>query len=207
MSELEAQFRERRLKVLVPLAERLQKFIEGCLKGAPRIDRVATRVKGVDRFVQKALKKKDDGTAKYSDPLSQIQDQIGARIVTFYLSDVEFLSTQVDTYFRAIEWQSIIPESPNEFGYIGKHYILFVPSDIIDHSVIEDTPKYFELQIKTLFQHAWSEAEHDLGYKPSEQITHDQKRKIAFTAAQAWGADHIFDELHHETSGGDDTAH
>jgi putative GTP pyrophosphokinase len=50
--------------------------------------------------------------------------------------------------------------------------------------------------VKTLFQHAWSEAEHDLGYKRgSTPFSAEGKRKIAYTSAQAWGADHIFDEL------------
>jgi len=52
--------------------------------------------------------------------------------------------------------------------------------------------------VKTLFQHAWSEAEHDLGYKPSGKLTSDQKRRLAFTAAQASGADLIFDEMFQE---------
>jgi putative GTP pyrophosphokinase len=58
------------------------------------------------------------------------------------------------------------------------------------------------LQVKTLFEHAWSEAEHDLGYKPGEApLTPDQKRRLAYTSAQAWGADHIFDELFRARSG------
>jgi len=61
-----------------------------------------------------------------------------------------------------------------------------------------EAPEFFELQIKTLFQHAWAEAEHDLGYKPPKPLTSIQKRKMAFTAAQAWGADQIFDELSRE---------
>ncbi|MNL70650.1 hypothetical protein D3C87_1956870 [compost metagenome] len=59
-------------------------------------------------------------------------------------------------------------------------------------------PEFFELQVKTLFQHAWSEAEHDLAYKPSEPLSTLQQRQIAFTAAQAWGADQIFEQLHTE---------
>ena len=63
-------------------------------------------------------------------------------------------------------------------------------------------PGFFELQIKTLFQHAWAEADHDLGYKPGTvPLTSAQRRKIAFTSAQAWGADHMFDELFRERGG------
>jgi putative GTP pyrophosphokinase len=35
-----------------------------------------------------------------------------------------------------------------------------------------------------------------LAYKPSEPLTPHQQRQIAFTAAQAWGADEIFEQLH-----------
>ncbi|WP_244619298.1 hypothetical protein [Rhizobium sp. 18055] len=62
------------------------------------------------------------------------------------------------------------------------------PSDLV--------PNFFEIQVKTLFQHAWSEANHDLGYKPeSDRLTSDQNRLLAFASAQAWGADRAFDEL------------
>ncbi len=196
MSDFQTIYPEHRAKILVPLATRLQEYVEQCLKGVSRIDRVSARAKAVERFVQKALKAKADGTPKYSDPLSQIQDQIGVRIVTFYVSDVDRVSKIVETYLRPVEKQAILPESDSEFGYVGKHYILFVPTDLFDASIPRDkAPTFFELQIKTLFQHAWSEAEHDVGYKPTEALGRDQKRRIAFTAAQAWGADHIFNEL------------
>jgi GTP pyrophosphokinase len=59
------------------------------------------------------------------------------------------------------------------------------------------------LQIKTLFQHAWSEANHDLGYKPAlAPVGVEDERRLAFTSAQAWGADHIFDELYSERASG-----
>jgi ppGpp synthetase/RelA/SpoT-type nucleotidyltranferase len=57
-------------------------------------------------------------------------------------------------------------------------------------------PDVFELQVKTLFQHAWSEADHDLGYKPGGKTPNPaQKRLLAYASAQAWGADRVFDEL------------
>ena len=181
--------------VLLPLAKRLNDHITSCLAHCKRIDRVSARAKSVERFIAKAMRT-ENGAPKSSDPLNQIQDQLGARIVTFYLPDVIAIATEVERYFRAIETKLLIPESDSEFGYFGKHYVLFMPEDVLDDRTREHSPRFFELQIKTLFQHAWSEANHDLGYKPPSHLTSDQRRKIAFTAAQAWGADQIFSELH-----------
>lgn len=108
---------------------------------------------------------------------------------------------EIEDYYRPIEKQDLVPESDSEFGYVGKHYVLLLPEDVIDDDVDrKKVPKFFELQIKTLFQHAWSEANHDLGYKPGQELTSNQKRKLAFTAAQAWGADQIFYELQSDLS-------
>jgi putative GTP pyrophosphokinase len=196
VTTLEQVFALRRERVLLPLAKRIEDHLKELFTGFPRIDRISARAKSVDRFVGKATKV-DNGNPKYDDPLNQIQDQVGARIVTFYARDVERVRAEIEKYFKYIESQKIVPESAREFGYEGRHFILFVPTELLDDTVSNDeSVEFFELQIKTLFQHAWSEAEHDLGYKPSVKLTHDQKRRLAFTAAQAWGADQIFDEMH-----------
>jgi len=114
----------------------------------------------------------------------------------FYKNDAEQVAEDVKKYFKHIETQRVIPDSEREFGYEGIHYIFFIPDDLFEEPISGGRPvEFFELQIKTLFQHAWSQAEHDLGYKPSATLTSDQKRRVAFTAAQAWGADLIFDEM------------
>jgi putative GTP pyrophosphokinase len=202
LEQLRAEYQRRFDTVLVRLVQSLEKHIDECLQGQPRIDRISARAKDVGRFVKKASTLME-GKPKYGNPLSQIQDQIDARIIVFYQSDVERIDELVKKYFRAIEYRKVVPDSESEFGYFGQHLILIIPTDIIedgmDRSLI---PEFFELQIKTLFQHAWSEADHDLGYKPGEQpLTTEQKRRIAFTSAQAWGADQMFDQLFHERNG------
>ena len=104
---------------------------------------------------------------------------------------------EVERYFRPIENRRLVPESESEFGYFGHHLVLATPTDVVDEDMEPSmVPAFFELQIKTLFQHAWSEADHDLGYKPGAGVlTSDEKRMIALSSAQAWGADRIFDEL------------
>jgi len=183
--------------ILVPLVEPLEKFIKDCLRGEKRIDRISVRAKNIESFLAKAQKFEGDGNNKYSDPINQIQDQLGARIVTFYMDDVDRITNAVEQYFRPIEKQHIVPDSEKEFGYFGQHFVLLIPPDILDDSLSRgEIPDFFEMQIKTLYQHAWAEANHDLGYKANMSLSTDEKRKIAFTAAQSWGADMIFNELH-----------
>ncbi len=192
----EQEYSELRTSVLVPLAERVEKHLYQLLQSEPRIDRISARAKTVKSFVKKAEKVLPDGGPKYVDPMNQIQDQIGARIIVFYLSDVERVSQIVDEHFRAIERQDIVPEMDDAFGYVGKHFLLDFPADVFDNVVREEaSPGFFELQVKTLFQHAWSEAEHDLGYKPDSKLTANETRCVAYTAAQAWGADRMFEDM------------
>lgn len=195
MSNLELAYRERFDSILAPLAARLENHLRDVVKGLPHIDRVTARGKSVDRFLAKA-EKVVNRRRKYSDPLVQIQDQIGARIVVFYLRDVDVVASRINEHLRKIETKDIVPDSESEFGYFGRHFILFLPSELFDAAIPQErAPKFFELQIKTLYQHAWAEANHDLAYKPTEELSSDDKRKIAFTAAQSWGADQIFDDL------------
>ena len=194
VQDLKKKYTARRRDNLVGMAEKLQTHLADNLKGNVRVDQIRVRAKDVDRFCKKAAKK-EGARRKYNDPLNQIQDQLGARIVVRYLEDVPEVSKIIEKHYRSIETQSIVPDSVREFGYEGKHYILLIPDAVRPSMNGGDFPKFFELQIRTLFQHAWSETEHDLGYKPSQTLTTEETRKMSFTAAQAWGADKISQEL------------
>jgi ppGpp synthetase/RelA/SpoT-type nucleotidyltranferase len=178
-------------------SQRIVKNIEILLRnrGIKHIDQLTERAKSVERFRLKAEKKTDDGIFKYKKPLSEIQDQIGIRIVTFYLSDVEKIAKIIFDNYEHIEAVDKHPDSYDEFSYVGKHFILFVPDEEKTWREDEFMPSFFELQIKTMFQHAWAESEHDLNYKTNNELSVEDKRLIAFSAAQAWGADHVFEQL------------
>lgn len=202
MSTVEEIYAARYEKFLCKSAELLQEYLKDVLSGIPRIDRISARAKSIDRFSDKSRKTillEDEVTTapKYQNPLQDIQDQIGARVIVFYLSDVQIVSEQIKKRFSAIELVKIEPASEHEFGYFGEHFILPLPTDV-SLEFDDETPKVFELQIKTLYQHAWSEAEHDLSYKAPSPLTREQKRKMAFTSAESWGADRVFDELANE---------
>ncbi|NPV40841.1 MAG: hypothetical protein HPY72_05795 [Anaerolineae bacterium] len=80
--ELRKQYGERFEKALLPIEHELRKYLNNLFDNYPRIDQILVRAKSVDSFINKS-KKQENGGNKYSDPLNQIQDQIGARIVTF----------------------------------------------------------------------------------------------------------------------------
>ncbi len=195
MTDLEEQYRLRRLEVLSPVASLIEERFKDILDGIPRIDRICSRAKSTDRFVAKAVSV-TNGELNYKNPLVDIQDQIGVRVIVFYKSDIDRIIPEVEKYFRRIEVKSLVPESEYEFGYWGRHYLLLVPTDLVPEGRDLDCPTVFELQIKTLFQHAWAEANHDLEYKSMYgDLSSSEKRQVAFTAAQAWGADEHFDAL------------
>ena len=193
MDAVAAEYRKWRDDVLTETCSRLQNYVQENMIGIPRIDRISARVKGEASFAAKAGKL-SDGSLKYDDPLREIQDVIGLRIVVFYRQDVAAISQIVESLFRHVERRLIEPESDSDFSYFGQHYVCFLPEDVqLDEADVQ--PTYFELQIKTLFQHAWSEANHDLGYKSEEGLSPEQKRLLAFASAQAWGGDRAFEEL------------
>jgi putative GTP pyrophosphokinase len=199
MNDPIADYWQRYDAFLRTIARNLQGLVQGHLNGLPHIDRVTARAKDPERFAEKARRPREDGSPKYQKPLTEIQDQIGARVIVFYQHDVGVVTETIRRYFQPIEQRELVPESEWEFGYVGKHFVLPLPRDVVPEGVeLAQVPRFFELQIKTLFQHAWSEAEHDLGYKARKALSSDQLRRLAYTAAQAWGADRVFEELRAE---------
>ena len=187
---------------LKSIAASLLDNLSHLLERAEHIDKIAPRVKACKSFLDKARKIVDDNP-KYNKPFQEIQDILGARIVVFYKSDIEPVSKIIEKAFNSVEKQQLIPEDENEFGYEGLHYVLFVPPHIAgQYRSVPNIPTFFELQIKTLYQHAWAQAEYGLGYKPGVQIDRDTKRKLAFVAAQSWGADEMLETLYQQIQTG-----
>ena len=75
-------------------------------------------------------------TKKYNDPLNQIQDQIGGRIIVYYLDDAKEIKKIVEDYFGELRYEKIIPDSEKEFGYEGEHFILLIPEDLYFDDII-----------------------------------------------------------------------
>lgn len=191
---LEATYLER-LPLLRRTAKALCEEVVVHLDGIHRIDQIRFRVKDSASFLDKVLERKIE--PPYTAPLLEVEDQIAGRINVFFLDDVEAVQARLATLFGAVEVSERRPERVTEFDYEGFHGIYNLPPQCkpAGWEARDDLPATFELQVRTLFQHAWAEPQHDIAYKPQVELLFDERREVAWVAASAWGADHAFNRL------------
>jgi ppGpp synthetase/RelA/SpoT-type nucleotidyltranferase len=187
-----------RFELLSTLALELENGTREAVEGLKHIDRIVFRVKEPNSFVEKAVKPKDSAPdePRYAAPLSEIEDQVAGRVITFFKDDIPLVRDQLEPRFGAVEYTVKEPEEPDEFGYESDHFVFIIPQHLKPDGwgLQDDMPTTFELQIRTLFMHAWAEPQHDLGYKPNE-IDRQSKRELAWVAASAWGADRMLNDV------------
>ncbi|MGW4439544.1 GTP pyrophosphokinase [Streptomyces sp. NPDC004596] len=189
----------KRYNLLQTLVDNLADVVESDLTGVPHIDRISFRVKDPGSFFEKSSAILDGGERKYLSPLREIEDQAAGRVIVFYSSDIRSVSEVLEDTFRRVESEAREPEDESAFGYESYHQIFLIPEHHKPDGWYdeEDMPITFELQIRTLFMHAWAEPQHDLGYKGGE-LSREVRRKLAWVAASAWGADRTMDEIYRE---------
>ncbi len=186
------QYKERQ-PLLGELRDRLERETTEALDGLPHVDRVSFRVKAPESFVSKAIDPRNDPA--YSDPLIEIEDQVAGRVLVFFLSDLSAIRVRLEATFNTVERTERRPERDAEFGYESDHLICVIPPhlkpDAWSHRT--DLPSTFELQIRTLFMHAYAEPQHGMAYKGARGLPRVIRRELAWIAASAWGADQAYE--------------
>ena len=163
-------------------------------------DRVATRVKQWPSLKAKAKKKRENGELMYPSPWEDIHDVLGVRINVFHSTVIpEALAVLGETFDakRSVD-KAAETRISGGFGYGSHHLVLTVTED--STAALEELVPYvgwtFEVQIRTVLQHAWAEFEHDIRYKqgpnpPSPQVD----RLFTLAAGLIELADQQFDEI------------
>lgn len=194
VDSLRAQYEARR-SLLDSLRNQLEAEVKTALANTKHIDRVSFRVKSAQSFTEKAQDKRT--TPPYRNPLVEIEDQVAGRVIVFFLGDVPVVLDRLRNTFNAIERKHMRPERDQEFGYESHHLICIVPPHLRPESwdTRADLPNTFELQIRTIFMHAYAEPQHDLGYKAAADLPSEIRRELAWIAASAWGADRSYERV------------
>lgn len=178
------------------LAHSLEAHVREALEGVGRVDRISFRVKSPESFARKATKERDGGR-KYMFPFADIEDQVAGRVLVFFRRDIAAVVSKLGERLNRIEQQTKGPTSSHSFAYESEHIVFSIPPVLYPPGWLEldSRPRAFELQVRTLFMHAWAEPQHDIEYKAPRPLTEEEERKLAWAASNAWGGDAIFEQL------------
>lgn len=163
-----------------------------------QVHSISSRSKEVESFLNKAMKE------KYKNPLEEIHDLAGIRIITFVRSDVEKISNIIKRTFSIDNENSIDKGAELGVDKVGYRSVHFVAEMTEDRLRLADYQRYtgmkFEIQVRTIMEHAWADLSHDRNYKfngvlPNEN---DIKRRFSLIAATIELLDRQFDELANE---------
>jgi len=157
---------------------------------------VTGRTKGVASFAQKAGRLVD-GRPAFPDPLRDITDQIGVRVITYVHSDVSAVADLLDDQVVVKDDRDMGQETASEgrFGYASRHLLITLDA------ARESDPAYAamrhrvaQVQVRTVLQHAWAEFEHDIRYKGTvpEEHVRDLDRRFTLAAGLLELADQEF---------------
>ncbi|WP_406633623.1 GTP pyrophosphokinase family protein [Pseudarthrobacter quantipunctorum] len=117
---------------------------------------------------ESASKKLADPEAAY-ESFSSLHDLLGLRVTCYFSDDVNEVAAIIEKEFAVDPTKSEDKGkrlSAREFGYRSVHRVAQLGPQRADLAEYADfKTKRFEVQIRTVVQHAWAEIEHDLGYK------------------------------------------
>lgn len=197
------------------LVEYINKLLDKAIEeGKFKLDRnaieIKSRTKTIDSFKGKISR--DDKKSKYKNPLEEVTDLVGVKILLTSLKDENDLYELLKIELKDnIDWENSVDKTQDikkerKFGYLGRHLVISYDDKML--KLIEDKDKYnsenfinfkAEIQIKTLLQHVWAEVEHKARYKAGEELDDDKKRYFDRLAALIEVADDLFKDLVEET--------
>ena len=134
---------------------------------------VTGRAKSPASFATKAARAVD-GVPAFADPLSEITDQVGVRVITYVQSDVDTVAEVLGAQLQVLDDRDLAQETANEgrFGYASRHLL-----------VQREDGAVAQVQVRTVLQHAWAEFEHDIRYKGTVPPEHARDFDRRFTLA------------------------
>ncbi len=169
----------------VVLCDRLGASID---REAIALSQIESRTKTVKSFIEKVTSK-----GKYANPLEEMTDLVGLRVIVYYPNDVRAVGTLIEREFD-IDWANSSrrgeDDPPDRFGYRSDHYIVLTAADERFAGLSA------EIQVRTVMQHAWAAVDHRIRYK-ADDLPRDLSRRLFRLNALLEIADEQFAGLQH----------
>jgi ppGpp synthetase/RelA/SpoT-type nucleotidyltranferase len=160
---------------------------------------VSGRTKSVESFAAKAERRRD-GELVHPDPLEDITDVVGVRVITYVPDDVTAVAELLAEELAVLDDRDLGKETARSgrFGYASRHLLVGIDAS-------RSVPRAYEslgrqnasVQVRTVLQHAWAEFEHDIRYKGSvpEEHASDLDRRFTLAAGLIELADREFSAI------------
>lgn len=106
---------------------------------------------------------------RYGQPAQQVTDIVAARVITYYKDDVQIIVKALTDALEVHPHKSVNKREELEaveFGYTSVHLITRTKGSWSTsplYFALKD--KWFEIQIRSILEHAWAEIEHEVVYK------------------------------------------
>lgn len=184
--------------VFEKMEEIIREKLNNCInENGLYVTAIETRIKEKNSLIGKLERKGQ----KYKS-LSDITDIVGARIITFYIDEVDKVSALVDKAFD-VDWNESVDKRKaldlDQFGYMSLHYICRIPKSLYYDPQHPEINEYrFEVQMRSALQHVWATMNHDTGYKSGIEIPREHMRNMNRIAGMLELADEQFSRIRME---------
>lgn len=185
---------EQRLPDFERITDEIANYLQhGLSEKKIQVDAVRCRVKEFNSFMDKIRRK------NLQNPFQEINDIVGIRVICLYRDDIEKIKNVVRETFEVISDDDKTDSTESDrFGYLSAHVTARLGVNQNFSANLRDLP--FEIQIRTIAQHAWASISHHLSYKQSDEIPKDQERDFHALSALFYVADSHFLWLKDEQS-------
>ena len=168
-----------------------------------KINEIQSRAKDEKSFGKKAMTANEQNPEepKYKDPMSDITDLAGVRVITFFPSTVAEVCQLIQEEFEVTERvdHTATAEREQRLGYLSVHYLVRLAGN---RTKLSEYRKFSglvaEIQVRTVLQHAWAEIEHDIRYKSTSTIPQALSRRFMTLAGLLEIADREFEAIQRE---------
>lgn len=154
---------EKRVAAARRLGAELSRRIEELLGSEAIVPSVPVhyRVKSLESVIAKVNRQPGNQT------LDSIRDFVGVRLVIQFLNDITPTSELILRNFNVAEHDDKSKQlHDDQFGYVSSHFVVQIFNDGAD----PDRPRYAEIQVRTMAQHIWATASHELQYKREKDV-------------------------------------
>jgi putative GTP pyrophosphokinase len=149
---------------------------------------ITSRLKELDSFLDKAQRK------ELKNPLDEIHDVVGLRVVCLLLSDIERIGSLVRASFAILgEDDKVEGTEVSSFGYMSVHFIAEMKSEFVGPRYDRIADMAFEIQVRTIAMDAWANVSHYLEYKSDEDVPSELRRDFYALSGLFYVADKHFE--------------